>query len=330
MKPAVSVLIPTFNYGRFLGGAIASVLAQTFRDFEVIVIDDASDDDTGEVIQRFLTEPRLRYYRTSHLGPSGARNLGLRYARAPLVAFLDADDLWLPRKLERQLKLLRANPEVGVVYTRRLVIDPDGRQLEYQQPPLYRGHVLNEIFHRNFVCFSSSLVRRPVFDQVGYFDQELGLAVDFDFWLRAAARYRFDYVDEPLVKYRTGHANLSSRAEERLATVDRIMHRFLDRRGGRLMLDPKVVRRAFAEIYFDMGLLRRQRSRLAALPCYVRALALTPGWGLAWHGLASLPLPERVRRWFRRALGRPADWSVRKPVSPDQARFSEVSHSASR
>jgi glycosyltransferase involved in cell wall biosynthesis len=314
MTPTVSVIVAAYNYGRFLAAALESVLAQTFADFEVIVVNDGSTDDTSEVVIPYLTDPRVRYYRTDHLGQPGAKNLGIRFARTSLVAFLDADDLWLPRKLEKQMAVLRADPGLGVVYARRLLIDEQGRQLEYEQPGLHRGHVLEAIFQSNFICFSSALVRRTVFEEVGHFDEDLALAIDYDLWLRAALAYRFDYVDEPLVKYRTGHANLSSRLEERLATVDRIMRRFLERRGGKEVLNPAVVRRARAEIYYDMGLVRRQRSRLAALPCYVRALTLAPTYGLAWQGLASLPLPERVRRWCRRALGKPVDWAVRRPI----------------
>jgi hypothetical protein len=199
------------------------------------------------------------------------------------------------------------------------MIDEHGRRLEYQQPPLYRGNVLNRIFHRNFVCNSSALVRRAVFDHVGLHSEDLGLAVDYDLWLRVARAYRFDYVDEPLVLYRTGHANLSSRWEQRLLTVDHIMRRFLDEHGGRALVDPDVVRRARAELYFHIGLARRRRTRLRALPYYVRSLALCPGNLQVWRSLASLPLPERVRRWLRRALGKPVDWSVPRPVAESSA-----------
>jgi glycosyltransferase involved in cell wall biosynthesis len=316
MTPAVSVIVATYNYGHFLAGALESVLAQTFGDFEVIVINDGSTDDTAEVVVPYLSDPRVRYYRTHHLGQPAAKNVGIRFARAPLLAFLDADDLWLPRKLEKQMARFRADPALGVVYSRRRLIDAEGRELQYVQPPLHRGSVLEEIFQTNFICFSSAVVRRAVFEDVGPFDEDLALAIDYDLWLRVAMAYRFDYVDEALVKYRTGHGNLSSRLEERLATVDRIMRRFLDRRGGRFLVSPAVVRKARAELCYQMGLVRRGRSRLAALPCYVRALTFSPGHGLAWQGLASLPLPERVRRWCRRALGKPVDWSVRLPAQP--------------
>jgi glycosyltransferase involved in cell wall biosynthesis len=306
--------VASHNYGRYLAGALASVLGQTEGNLEAIVVDDGSSDETASVVAPFLGDGRMRFYRTAHRGQSAAKNLGIRMARAPLLAFLDADDLWMSDKLESQLRVLASDPEVGVIYTRRLLIDGNGKLLPYEQPPLHRGMVLQAMFRTNFVCFSSALVRRAVLERVGPFDESFGLAIDYDLWLRVAATYRFDYVDAPLVKYRTGHANLSRRLDERLATVDRIMTRFLDERGGRAAIGRRRARRAFAEIYCHRGLLRRQHSRLAALPWYLRALATCPSFGLGWRGLVSLPFPETLRRCFRRLLGRPVDWSVREPL----------------
>jgi glycosyltransferase involved in cell wall biosynthesis len=319
MKPAVSVVIATYNYGRYLGGALDSVLAQTCRDLEVIVIDDGSTDRTPEVVRRYLRDARVRYYRTDHVGQPKAKNTGIRLARGPLVAFLDADDVWLPAKLERQLALFRQDRALGVAYTRRLVIDEHGREVEYEHPVMHRGKILDALFRSNrFVCFSSAVVRRDVLDDIGLFDESLPLAIDYDLWLRMGLRYRFDYLDTPLVQYRTGHANLSRRAEERLRAVSRIMERFLEEQGGRAFVKPAVVRQARAETAYHLALALRERSRLQALPWYLRAVTLCPDYALAWQGLASLPLPETLRRRLRLALGRPADWSTLRPLSPEE------------
>ncbi len=315
MTPAVTVIIPTYNYGRFLAGAVESALRQTFTDLEVLVIDDGSTDNTPAVIETFRHDPRFHYERTAHVGAAAAKNIGIRQARAALIAFLDADDLWLPEKLARQVPLFAADPGPGVVYSRRLLMDEQGRDLAYEQPALHRGDVLEAIFRTNFVCFSSAVVRREVLETVDGFDEMLRLAADFDLWLRAAARYRFDYVGEPLVKYRTGHANLSRRVEERLATALRIMRRFLERPEVHGRIRPAVVRRAFADIYCLLGLRHRSHSRWASLRWYLKALLTSPGHGPSWRGLASLPLPEVARRLLRRSLGRPADWSVSQPRS---------------
>lgn len=311
MTPAVSVVLATYNYGRYLAGALDSALGQTLDDLEIIVIDDGSTDETQEVMAPYLANRRVRYFGTNHGGQPAAKNAGIRLARAPLISFLDADDLWLPTKLEKQAALFAGDPGLGVVYSRRRLMDEQGRHLHFSQPTLPRGNVLEAMFRQNFICFSSAVVRRTVFDQVGLFDTKLALAIDYDLWLRIAQRYPFDFVDEPLVMYRTGHASLSRRTEERLMTAAGIMARFLDEHGGRSALDPTLVRRAQAETYYEIALATRSRSRWAALPWYLRALRYAPKYGLAWQGVASLPLPEMLRRKLRRALGRPPDWAVR-------------------
>src|SRR5262249_20149858 len=121
MTPAVSVVVATFNYGRYLAGALDSALAQTTSDLEIIVVDDGSTDETQLVIKPYLENPRIRYHGTDHRGQPAAKNVGVRLARASLVAFLDADDLWLPTKLEKQLALFSADPALAVVYSRRIL-----------------------------------------------------------------------------------------------------------------------------------------------------------------------------------------------------------------
>ena len=188
MLPTVSVIIATYNYGHYLAGALDSVLAQTFTDWEAIVVDDGSTDPTPEVVRPYLQDFRVRYHRTDHLGQPAAKNAGIRLARAPLIAFLDADDAWLPKKLASQVELFRRDPELGVGYARRLLMDEDGRLLPTAPCELYRGNVLPRIFKDNFVCFSSSMVRRAVLDDVGLFDERIPLAIDYDLWLRVARR----------------------------------------------------------------------------------------------------------------------------------------------
>jgi glycosyltransferase involved in cell wall biosynthesis len=321
MTPGVSVIMCTYNYGRFLGAALDSVLEQTYPDFEVIVVDDDSTDDTPWIMDGYQVDPRVRYERITHRGQAGAKNVGIDLAQAPLIAFLDADDIWLPDKLKRQVALMNANPEVGVIYSPKLLMDEAGRALESSPQILHRGQVLPALFRDNFVCFSSAVVRRCVLDRVGHFDESLPLAADYDLWLRTALHYPFDFVDCPLVKYRTGHASLSRRVEERLILVDRITNRFLNDYGGRAALPSEVIRRSQADTYYHLGLYRRYRSRLGALPWYVRCLALAPGHALAWRGLASLALPEAWRRKLRVACGRSPDWAVRQPAANHKKDF---------
>lgn len=277
MPPAVSVVIATRNYGLYLAGALRSALGQTLTDLEAVVIDDGSTDDTPAVVEPFLADPRVRYHRTDGLGQPRAKNLGVQLARAPLVAFLDGDDEWLPAKLERQVPLF-ADPTVGVVYAGRTLMDPAGRDLPTPATEFARGRVYDTLLVRNPVCFSSVVVRRAVFESVGLFDPGLPLAIDYDLWLRAARHWDFDYVDEPLVRYRTGHANLSSRLTERLTAVLGILRRSLVRRRNAEAADPVAVAEAFGSTCRTMGYVLREPRPLASAGWYARAARHDGRW----------------------------------------------------
>lgn len=286
MPPTVSVVMAAKNYARFLPAAVESVLAQTFTDWELVVIDDGSTDHTPQVVKPYLADPRVRYFRSDRLGQPRAKNLGAGLSRGGFIAYLDADDAWEPTKLAKQLALLREKPAVGVCFCRRSLIDERGDPLPGNDPPAPRGRVLPAIFLRNFVCFSSVVVRRHVFDHVGGFDPEWDLSIDYDLWLRAARHTEFDYVDEELVLYRTGHGNLSRRLADRVATADAIMTRALVRRGLADELPRELIGEGYASTYRALGYTLRASEPLTAAGWYLRALAW-PGrrseaaWGLA-------------------------------------------------
>ena len=273
--PRVAVVMAAKNYAKFLPAAVESVLAQTVTDWELVIVDDGSSDDTPEVVKPFLADARVKCVRSDRLGQPRAKNLGVRLTAAPLVAFLDADDAWLPAKLEKQLPLFR-DPRVGVGYCHRTLIDESGAPLPVQPPQaIPAGPTLPAVFARNFVCFSSVVMRREVFELSGGFDPELDLAIDYDLWLRVAAHAEFAGVAEKLVLYRTGHANLSKRLADRVLTADSIMTRALDRRDLRGRLLKSLVGEGYASTY--------------------RALAYTLSRGEPWAGL----------RWYARAAARP-------------------------
>jgi glycosyltransferase involved in cell wall biosynthesis len=251
----------------------------------VIVVDDGSTDDTPEVVRPFLADPRVRYHRTDGLGQSRAKNLGILQARAPLVAFLDGDDEWLPAKLERQLPLF-ADPAVGVVYGRRTMMDGDGRDLPTPTPALARGQIYDTLLVQNPVCFSSVVVRKSVFEAVGLFDPALPLAIDYDLWLRVARHFAFDYVDEPLVRYRTGHANLSSRITERVSAVLGILRRSLVRRRNADAADRAAQAEAWGSTCRTMGYVLREKETLTAAGWYVRAAGYDWRWGATAKAIA--------------------------------------------
>ena len=211
--PSVSVVIPTFNYGRYLASAIESVLAQTHPPLEIIVIDDGSTDDTPQVAAAF--GERIRYVRTENRGVSTARNQGIELAKGQLIAFLDADDRWLPRKLERQLPLFDATPMPGMVHTGSRVFDhPTGDTLcEFIPEPLLDVH---DLIACCSVAITSAIVPREVFAKIGGFDPALIGTEDWDLWLRIAASYQVIGGPEILVEYRSHSRSLSGNALRQL------------------------------------------------------------------------------------------------------------------
>lgn len=305
MTSRVSIVMANYNYARYLRAAIDSVLSQTYSNFELIVVDDGSTDNSRSIIESYSGESRVCFQPVNHLGQPGAKNAGIELARGSLIAFLDADDLWHPEKLAKQVAVFNRDPNVGVVYSRRTLIDENDRQLAYAQPPLYRGDVCAAMFRDNFVCFSSVMVKRLVFEHVGLFDPITDLAIDYDLWLRVVPHYRFEFVDEPLVQYRCGHGNLSKRIGERLKIAALIGRRFVarDRHG----LPKATIRSAMASTFAHMGIAVRPFDAWASAKWFVKSLVQDWRYGPAWRGLLGAAVPGGLRRQIRRFSGR-GDW----------------------
>jgi glycosyltransferase involved in cell wall biosynthesis len=198
--PAVSVILPTRNRAHRLRGALTSVLEQTYTDFELIVVDDASDDETPQVIEAFQ-DLRIRYLRLHRrVGAAAARDAGVRLGSGHYLAFQDSDDVWLPTYLATQLAQLdSAGPEVGVSYT-RFRRRRQGRTTVYPDPETIRqDDILTTLLRQNVVTTQAALVRRDCFEEVGGFDPSFSCLIDWDLWLRLAQDYHFRGIAEPLV-----------------------------------------------------------------------------------------------------------------------------------
>lgn len=198
--PLVSVVIPAYNAAWCVGKAIDSVLAQDFRDFEVIVVNDGSTDDTAAVLAGY--GDAVRVVSQANGGMSSARNAGIRAARGELIAFLDSDDWWLPGKLRRQVELMREAPEVGFCSAAARVEDPQGRLVNLWACEAWVGPFLVQRFqsHGGIAGGSSALVvRRALFDRAGVYDEGLGGAEDADLWIRLAAVSEYACIPDILV-----------------------------------------------------------------------------------------------------------------------------------
>ena len=222
-KPAddqlVSVVIASYNTEKYLGQSIESVLNQSYQNLELIVVDDGSTDATSELIEPYRSDSRLRYVYQDNAGQSNARNQGVRLAKGDLIAFNDADDIWYPSKLEKQVPVMARSENVALVYTGRDRIDSEGNPIEHRLPTQYRGANLCErLFERNFVPCNTCLIRKAVFERLGGFNEQLERSEDWDLWLRLAAEYEIDFVPDRLAAKRFW-PNQISRDMRRVATA---------------------------------------------------------------------------------------------------------------
>jgi glycosyltransferase involved in cell wall biosynthesis len=276
MKPTVSVIIPSYNYARFLAETIDSVLAQTYPAIEVIVVDDESPDDTPRVMAQFGS--KILGIRKQNAGVSAAINTGVERATGDYLAFLDADDVWLPKKLEMQMARFQSEPDLGLVHCATEEIDATGNvtglQLAGQE-----GWVADEmlLLRRPVILGggSSAVTRRSIFDAIGGFDPRITVSQDWDFCFRVARRHRVGFVPEILMRYRlhgkNGHGNVRKMERDMLLAFQKA---FADQ-------DPdlrKIRRRCYGNLhtmlagsFFSIGEYRRFISNA------IQAVALTPG-----------------------------------------------------
>ena len=202
-KIAVSIIIPTCNRCSLLKRALESVYQQTFIDYEVIVIDDGSSDDTNEMLQQYF--PTVRYFRQSNQGVSSARNRGLSKAQGEWVAFLDSDDEWLPSKLALQMVLLTDNPDFKICHTQEIWIRNGVRVNQMKKHQKIGGWVFKHCLPLCAMSPSSIVIHHSVFNIVGNFDTDLPACEDYDLWLRITAKYPVLFIEDPQINKYGGH-----------------------------------------------------------------------------------------------------------------------------
>lgn len=292
-KPLVSVVIATYNMAKYLPLAIQSVLAQTYENFELLIVDDGSMDDTSQVVEPFLSDPRVKYFVRKNGGQAAAKNDGVRASHGDYVAFLDADDMWATEKLNMQMPLFSRCGTVGVVYSRYCRIDENGKELGILEGTLYRGRISGRLLVSNFIGFGTSVVKKECFDRMGYFKEDLRMGIDYDLWLRFSTEYEFDYVDHPLLYYREWLGQMSNNCTGRYLNGIAIMQNFL--RNFPQVVDQETENEAWAHTYVGFGqcLLRGDGGIGSALNLYIRALRYKPNYLPAWKCMVKAILGMR-------------------------------------
>jgi len=201
--PEVSVIIPTYNRWEFLNEAVESVLNQTYRDFELIVVDDGSTDTDRKILDCYSGEIKVIYQ--THSGVSKARNTGIHAAQGNYITFLDSDDLWNYCKLEKQIQFFSSNQDYQVCYSDEIWIRNGKRVNPGKKHRKYSGWIFEYCLPLCIISPSSVMIKGDVFDEVGLFDESLPACEDYDLWLRISAKYPIYFLEEPLITKRGGH-----------------------------------------------------------------------------------------------------------------------------
>ena len=271
MEKLVSVIIPTYNREDLIKDAISTVLAQTYKNFEIIVVDDGSEDGTAEVVRGFGDE-RIKYIFQENSGVSAARNNGIKNASGEYVAFLDSDDLWHPEKLEKQLSVLENNPEAGVVTT----------SSKYTTKKIRKYCTKSNILltpNKVFCGTPTLLIRKNVLEKTGLFDVDMRFCEDWDLFFRASLVSKIQNVPEVLTYVRTHEESLS-----KISPVTQFKEgylKFLDKSFNNENLPPEMLKmknRAYSYAHWVIGLwaLRKSKDYKAAREEFIKSLEYSP------------------------------------------------------
>ena len=251
--PTISAIIPAYNgVARYLEQAIHSVLAQTYRDIELIVVDDASTDDTARLVQRF---PTARYFRRAkNGGQAAARNDGARLAKGEFLAFLDQDDLWEPTFLQEILAVLSSHPHAAVVHADGYQVGERNEILEYDAAMKHTASITQLLRGGHDVATSGSLFRKSCFEAVGGYDDQLPIWEDIDLAIRLYQRFSIVHLPKPLYRHRLYSHNVSRDIPSERALLGR--QRFLEKYSAICSPGPveaRAIARDWAHYYSDLG-----------------------------------------------------------------------------
>ncbi len=303
--PRVSVVIPTYNRENYITETIESVLAQTYRDFEIIVVDDGSTDNTRQAVGTFRDDSRVNYIYQENQGVSAARNTAIRASRGEYIAILDSDDIWLKDALEKRVEVLDKYPGVGLVFGQSRLMDADGTVYRVRGSSFMnssgivdRTAQIKELLFGCNILPSASMIRGSCFDEVGVFHNDLTFAEDRLLFIRLTKRYQVAYISEPLVKYRIHPGSLQFNADPR--TVEKayalMLHEVFDDpalasrfASWKSQIYGYAYRRVAAYAYGkDMKMTRRYLAK--SVRAYPEALLHSGGLSIAWkYGTSLLP-----------------------------------------
>lgn len=286
--PLVSVVIASYNMGQYLPQAIQSILNQTYKNLEVIVIDDGSTDDTEQNINTLLSDSRLRYIKQNNMGQPKAKNNGLAQCKGDFIAFCDGDDLWEENKLALQIPLFK-RPEVGVVYSEVSYIDEHNNTYD-KQPPYerYEGKVTEQLLEKNFVPFGTAVIRKECIEKDGVFNDEYRMGIDWDLWLRYSLNWEFLFCPSKTYIYREWSGQMSKNMKGRYNYAFKILKAFEAKHGSKI--PEKAIRHSWADMFISRGvaMARTEGTFIKPLKDIIKGISLEPSSFYGWKALIKL------------------------------------------
>ena len=295
----VSIIVPSYNSAQYLPEALESALCQTYQDYEIIVIDDGSTDQTKDIVQGFAADhpEKIRYIYQENKGLAVARNTAIKHARGKFLALLDSDDKWLPERLEYTVKAIESDDAVGLAYCDITYVDEAGTPLgsPERDSRYLSGNIFEYIFLRKVHIVSPSVIfRKSCCDQVGGFDENLARlgCEDRDLWLRISQQYKAVYVDKVLALYRVRKTSMSRKREKMMRARLYVIDKYCPAGGNGRNLR----RKALAKIYHDLGdeyLLERKFNE--SRKQYAKALTQNPLSFWSWLNILKAVLRVKIK-----------------------------------
>ena len=260
MKQKISICIPTYNRRKYLKETIESVLAQTYKDYEIVIVDDGSTDGTEQVLKE--AGYPVRYYWQQNSGDAAARNKLVELAQGQYIAFLDSDDLLIPDAIERMTRAVAAESKEVIVYGPYLRIDENGQVFGKCKRKLYSGNITGRLFQDILIHSCGSMLPKRTLEEAGGFDTSLPVCSDYDLWLRLSLKYRFIALPEPTFKRRRHSGNLSLRSTQNRITELKVLERFYYERGGNATVPKRIAMRRLSKEGYRAGVCAIQDGQL--------------------------------------------------------------------
>lgn len=250
----VSIVTPAYNAGQYIANSIDSALKQSFQDYEMIIVDDGSNDNTKSIIEEYVHRypEKIKYIYQPNAGPSKARNTAIQKAKGKYIAFLDADDSWMPFHLEKSIAAIESQNNIGLVHSNIMKITSSGQTIgaAERDKRFLSGMIFNELLLRKaHIACSSALVKKSCLDSVGYFDEDsrCGVCEDRDLWLRISKQFNILYIDQVSVNYRITENSLSKNKDRMLQARIYVTEKNLT------VQDNLLKKQALASIYKNLG-----------------------------------------------------------------------------